>query len=200
MTISSYSDLQTSVANWLHRSDLTSIIPDLIRLGEKRIERDIRTPEMETTFSEAVSSGVVNVPTGFAGWKLAYVDGTPVQVLNPKSLDWIYQNYPNRSGTGKPKFIGRNGSVFDFGPYPDSTYTIKGTYYKHLTTVSSSWNALATANPDLYLFATLCEAAPYLKNDQRVTLWEGKYAALKEAINKEAKDAEYSGVLCVTAG
>jgi hypothetical protein len=37
MALSTYSDLQTAVATWLHRSDLTAIIPDLITLAETHL-------------------------------------------------------------------------------------------------------------------------------------------------------------------
>ena len=39
MAITSYSDLQTSVANYLGRTDLTSIIPDFIDFAEAQIGR-----------------------------------------------------------------------------------------------------------------------------------------------------------------
>ncbi len=42
MSLSTYSDLQTSIANYLARSDLTSIIPDFITLAENRLRRELR--------------------------------------------------------------------------------------------------------------------------------------------------------------
>lgn len=192
MSIASYAELQTAVAGWLNRGDLTAKIPDFILLGEKRIQREVRSPDMETAFSGAIASGVLAVPTDFLGWKLVYVNAARIGVLQVKPLDALFQQYPARAADSQPKFIARDGANFQFGPFPDSNYTIKGTYYKRLTTVSSSWNALATANPDLYLMATLCEAAPYIKDDGRVALWEGKYGAIVEAINAEAKEMEHS--------
>lgn len=190
MSIASYADLQTAVGNWLNRGDLTSIIPDLIMLGEKRINRDIKTPDMEEAFSGTIASGAVAVPADFLGWKFVYIDAARVATLEPKPIEWIYKEYPNRSSDGMPFFIGRNGANFEFGPYPDSGYTVKGTYYKRLASVSSSWNALATTHPDLYLFAALCEATPYIKDDPRVQLWESKYSSVAAAINGQAKEQE----------
>lgn len=201
MSIANYSDLQTAVANWLHRSDLTSIIPDLIMLGEKRIFRDVRSHEMETSLNTTISGGVLAVPTGFIGWKAVYINTDRVQALQTKSLPWIYENYPTRSSDRCPLFIARNGSNFEFGPYPDSGYTVKGTYYKRLDPVSSSWNALATQHPDLYLFATLCEASEYVMNQGLVPEWERKYATIVNDINTEAHKAEFSGApLSMTGG
>ena len=193
MSISSYADLQTSVASWLHRSDLTSIIVDLIMLGEKRIQREVRTADMETPHILAISAGVLTVPPEFLGWKNVYVDRTPVQPLQVKPLDWIYLNYPVRSSTGIPQFIAMNGTSFEFGPYPDSNYTIKGTYFARLTSVATTWNGLATDSPDLYLFAALAESKPFLLDDQRIPIWEAKYAAIRDAINSENEVSNFAG-------
>lgn len=193
MTIASYAELQTAAGNWLHRSDLTAILPDLIMLGEERIMREVRAPEMETALSSAIASGVLAVPSGFLAFKNVYINGSPIGWLTIKPLDWIYSHYPARSAEGQPKFMAREGSNFILGPYPDSAYTVKGTYYAKLTAVSSSWNALATAYPDLYLMATLAEAAPYLQDDDRIAIWEGKYQAIRDDINRVAVESAFSG-------
>jgi hypothetical protein len=193
MSITSYAELQTAVGNWLHRSDLTSIIPDLVTLGHNRIMRDVRTADMETAFSEAIASGTVAVPSGFLAWKNVYVDGSSAQRLETKPLSWLYLQYPTRTADGKPAFISRNAATFEFGPYPDSAYTVKGTYYKRLAAPATSWNAIATTWPELYLFATLCEAAPYIRDAEMVAAWEGKYSQIVMAINNEDLLAEFSG-------
>jgi len=192
MSIASYSELQTAVANWLHRADLTSTIPDFIMLGEKRISREIRSPEMETAYTGTIASGVIAVPTDFLAWKSVYIDGAPVRILRVKPLDWLIENYPTRSAHAQPVFMARNGANFEFGPYADSAYTVKGTYYKRLDPVSTSWNSLATASPDLYLAAALAEAIPFVKRDD-LMVWEGKFNAIKNAINGENAESEISG-------
>ena len=193
MAITTYAELQTSVANWLHRGDLTSIIPDLIMLAEERIFRTIRAREMETALSETITSGVIAVPSGYIALKSVYLDGTPTTKLNRSTVAQIYENYPTRSSDTKPKYIAREGSNFIFGPYPDAAYTVKGIYYARLTSIATSANALFTANPDLYLMATLCEAAPYIKDDNRVAIWEAKFAQIKAAIEEENDEEERSG-------
>ena len=42
MALGTYTDLKTSVANYLEREDLTATIPDFITLTENRLNRDIR--------------------------------------------------------------------------------------------------------------------------------------------------------------
>lgn len=202
MSIATYSELKTAIGNWLHRADLTAIIPDLITFGENRIYRDLRIRCMETALSSSIASGVIAVPAGYIELKHAYIDGTPVCKLTRKDADFIYGNYPTRSAGGKPKFIAREGESFIFGPYPDSTYTVKGIYYKRLTALSDSntTNWFTSNASDLLLFSALCEAAPYIGNDARIALWEGKYAEVKDRMKRDDKNEAFSGsILSVSA-
>ena len=47
MALSTYSDLKTAIANFLARDDLTTQIPDFIRLAEARMSRELDTRSME---------------------------------------------------------------------------------------------------------------------------------------------------------
>lgn len=190
MSISSYAELQTAVQTWLHRSDLSAITPDLIMLGELRLFREIRCREMETALNSTIASGVIAVPADYLDLKFAYIDATPVSKLDRASASQIYEQHPLRSPNSKPNMIAREGSNFIFGPYPDSNYTVKGVYYARPTSIQTSANALFTAYPDLYLMASLCEAAPYIQDDPRVKLWEAKYGAIVKQIY-DADTEEY---------
>lgn len=193
--ITDYATLKTEVAAWLNRSDLTNEVPGFIQLGEFRIYRDLRVRQMEAALSVAISSGVIAVPTGYLEMKLAYVNGSPMRKLERKDAEWIYLNYPTRSSDGTPKFFAREGTNFIFGPYPDSAYTVKGTYYKKLDALSgtNTTNWLITDVPDLILFASLCEAAPFLQDDARVALWEKKYAQIAARVQLNDEQEEFSG-------
>lgn len=195
-----YSGLCASVAAFLHRSDLTAIIPDLILIGEKRIFRKVRCRVMEATFSGTIANGVIAVPTDYLELKFAYINSTPTSYLSGTSASQVYAKFPMRNAQGKPTLIGREGSNFIFGPYPDSAYAVLGTYYAKPTSVQTSANALFVANPDLYLMAALCESAPYLKDDPRVQLWDAKFAVIVNDINNEAATEEgSSGGIAVKA-
>jgi hypothetical protein len=62
MSITTYSELKTSIANWLDRSDLTSVIPDFIMLAEKQMERTVRHHKMIERSSGALDSQYSAVP------------------------------------------------------------------------------------------------------------------------------------------
>jgi hypothetical protein len=193
--ITDYATLQTEVAGWLHRSDLTTSITGFIQLGENRIYRDLRVRQMETALSATIAAGVIAVPSGYLEMKYAYVSGSPATKMSRKDAEWIYANYPTRSSGGVPKFFAREAETFIFGPYPDSTYTVTGLYYKRLSALSdtNTTNWLTSDVPDLILFASMCEAAPWLQDDARIPLWEKKYAQIKEQVVRNDQQEEFSG-------
>ena len=195
MALANYSDLQASIADWLARDDLTSAIVDFIALGEARIYRELRVRAMETTFSDTIASGVIALPSGYKELKNAYVDGSPTQKLSRKTAEWIYSEYPSRSAEAKPVVIAREGSNFIFGPFPDSTYTIKGIYYKKLDPLSDSnpTNWLTDDNPDLILYASLLASQPYNMADDRLPVWSSLYKKAKATAQAEDKREELSG-------
>jgi hypothetical protein len=49
MSFTTYAELQTTIAGYLARSDLTTQIPDFIRLAEIRLRRDLRIRQMLTS-------------------------------------------------------------------------------------------------------------------------------------------------------
>lgn len=186
MSLADYTGLSTAVTSWMDitAADLTSQIADVITLGETRIFREARTRQQETSFSLAISSGSISVPSNYIALKNAYIDMTPTQHLERRSSEWLYQNYPQRSSEGIPKVIAREGSNFIFGPYPDSGYTVNGRYYKKFSALAGgNAHALFANNPDLYLFACLAESEIIIGRSQRTQLWEAKYKQILADVN-----------------
>ncbi len=200
MAITNYTTLQQALPAWLDvgTSDISSVVSDIITNAEKRIFREVRVPEMETSLSDTIASGVIAVPSDYVEPKFFYIDGTPTQYLQFVTPSYIYERYPTRGASGKPIVIARDGANFIFGPYPDSTYTVKGTYYKRLAAIDATTApAIITANPDLYLYAALLESEPVLGRDPRMPLWESKYRMVKELVNGEADRSRFSGNMSI---
>lgn len=194
--ISSYATLKTALADWLARDDLTSYLAYMIEAGEERIYREIKVRQMETAYSGAIASGVIALPSGFRGWKALRVDGSPSTPLQPADLDTLYRQHPLRASDGKPLKFAINGANVEFGPYPDSAYTIKGTYWKKLDALSDSntSNWLITDAPYLLLWASLSEAAVFIQNDPRIGVWEGKYQSAKGLLVEEQRNEGGTGL------
>jgi len=202
MALDTYAALQTSIANTLHRADLSSSILDFITLADSRINCDLRVRQMETTQASTIAAGVLAVPSNYIELLDAYISSTsPYGSLTRKTSNWIYDNYPQRSADQQPRFIAREGSSFIFGPFPDSNYTVILVYYNRFKSLSAELNSIFSSYPGLWLYAALCESAPFLKNDQRIPMWEAKYKYLFDLIQKESDDEYISGdVLQVVPG
>jgi hypothetical protein len=203
MALGTYSDLQTAVATWLDRSDLTAYVTDFIALAEQAIYQVLRVPDMETALNSTIASGVIAVPTGLLELKSAYVDGSPTQPLQRVSTDMIYNRYPTRSSAGMPAFIAREGANFIFGPHPDSNYTIKGIYYARpaALSVTNTSNFLTTTYPSLLLYGSLVEARGFLHDDPRIGVWDALFKqALADANRSGRSEIMKGSTLTVSTG
>jgi hypothetical protein len=199
MSIGTYAELQTAIANWLGgRTDLTSRITEWIALFEARFNRVMRTREMEARYTATLAQYMAT-PTSFAGFRRLQIDTSPVQVLELKSPEWIADNYPSPA-TGRPKVYAVIGSEIQFAPAPDSsTYTLAGVYYTRLAALSASntTNWLLTYHPDLYLYGSLVESQAYTNIDERFPLWQGKYDSALAELKAMDKRDRWSGSLMV---
>lgn len=199
--IDSYATLQSSIASFLHRSDLTSIIPEFIADAETRIYNELRIRAMEAAYTGSTSSAAL--PSVFLEWIFLTATGSHEQKLTRKDAEWIYTHYPERTGQGMPKYFAREGNSLIFGPSPDSDYTITGRYYKKLTPLSDSntTNWLISDAPALIRYAALCEAAPYLADDSRIAIWEAKVNLEIQRIKQtERRESRSGSLLSATAG
>jgi hypothetical protein len=96
--------------------------------------------------------------------------------------------------------VGREADNFIFGPVSSDSYRMKGIYYALPASIQTSANAVFLANPDLYLFAALCEATPYIQNDARIPVWESKLnQIMADLADQDAEEYGSGGGLMVRA-
>jgi hypothetical protein len=197
MALTTFSDLQTSVANYLGRSDLTSQIPDFISLAELRLSRDIRTRRMLKTATATMTIGdaTVGLPSDFLSIRDVYIQGLPrtiVSYLSPSA----FSSNARADEQGLPVFYTLRSNEFEFAPKPDSAYTVQMLYYFKPAVLSSTntSNEFLANYPDALLYASLLEAEPYLMNDARTTTWANLYNQAVSRINTSDEESEFSGV------
>lgn len=182
MAITTYSELQTAIQNWLDDMSISAYATDFITLGESRIKRDLRVRQMETRTTDTLSeaSRYLSLPAGFVANQRLHLQTTPIHELKYVSKDQITQYF--QSAAGKPNFYTIIGTQFEFNRIPDSAYTIEIGHYK-LTSLSDSdtTNEIFPEFADLYLYASLAEAAEFNMSDEN-RVWETKYEiGLKKA-------------------
>ena len=182
MALTTYDELKSSLADWLNRSDLTSVIPDFIRLAEAQMERQLRTRQMivRATASFAAGAEYGTVPDDFLEAKAVKLDTNPVTSLTFQTIDALDQlSNTTYLSSGKPLYFTVVGNQFRLLPIPDGAYTAELVYYSKLTKLSASvaTNWLLTQAPDVYLYGSLLQAAPYLQDDARISVWSSLYLA-----------------------
>jgi hypothetical protein len=197
MSLATYSDLQTSIANYLARSDLTSQIPDFITLAENRLRRELRVRQMlkSVTTSSVSGDATVEVPTDFLEIRDFVVMTNPIQPLSYSSPSAL-SNDPRTSEVGVPKSYTILATEFQLAPAPDGVYTLKLLYYSAPPYLSSSntTNVFINIAPDALLYASLIEAEPYLMNDARINTWGTMYDRAISSLTKSDENTQYSGV------
>jgi hypothetical protein len=108
----------------------------------------------------------------------------PVYTLRYESPDQLSIDYPT-SLSGKPSAFAVIGSQLQLAPIPDLAYALELTYQQRIPALSSTntTNWLLTAFPNVYLYAALCAAQPFIMNDARIPTFERLYMQGIEAIN-----------------
>jgi len=197
MSFTSYSDLQTTIAGYLARSDLTTQIPDFIRLAETRLRRDLRIRQMlkSVTTSTVAADSTVELPSDFLEVRDLVINGSPPQPLNYASPSAFSRNTRTWE-SGKPLDYTVLANDFQLAPVPDAVYTVKMLYFAAPTFLSDSntSNVFLANTPDVLLYGSLLEAEPYLMNDARINTWGTMFDRALASITRSDEQGQYSGV------
>ena len=200
MAISTYTELQTAVANWLDRDDMSARIPEFIALTEARFNRILRIRAMETEAEQATSAGVrtYSLPTDYRQMRTVHLTTNPITAMSyitPEIMDRIWSG----STQGKPTTYTIKGGNIYVGPAPDVIYTLMFLYYKKIPalTALAPTNDILTDAPDVYLYGSLLEAEPFLQNDARVQLWATAFQQAIADIQEQDEKDRHSGELRV---
>ena len=197
--ITTYAELQTTIADWLNRSDLTDVIPTFIELVDARLNRDQLTRDTkEVTLDDGTGTLALNLFTPQPSIPLQRAmtnmrslmitgvqDADDPQIFNPPlrapviQLTSVEQLYARRSElvtAAIPRFAAVQADSILLAPLPDSIYRFTMIYESQepLSDSNVTNSVLATA-PDVYLYGALVEAAPYIKDDERTALWDQRF-------------------------
>lgn len=200
-TTMTFTTLQQDVRRYLERgatyaSDpvVYEQIPRLINLAERRIARELKV------------QGFINVVTGtFAVGQAVYskpdrwrdtvsvnigtgANNNNRKVLFTRDYEYLLSYWPNRTETDEPVFY----ADYDYdhwliAPTPDAEYPFEILYYELPPllddVVQTNW--LTEYAPQLLLYGTLLEATPFLKNDERINVWQSMYDRAAAMLNGE---------------
>jgi len=198
MALANYSDLQTVVADYLDRGDLTGVIPDFITLAESSIKHDKNTRflsgEVRATATLTSGSQYLALPTGFSRIKRMHFIGDPQKIIQVVSMS-VLNNYYT-SVVGKPTYAAIVDDQFEFNQISDSDYTVEIIYDKFTAlSDSNTTNEIFPEYSDIYLYGSLIQAAIYLRDRElRAEMNEEYMNAIRVAKDGD-KSSRFAGNL-----
>jgi hypothetical protein len=169
-------------------------IPRLINLAERRIARELKIEGFINVVTGTLSAGqsvypkpdrwrdTVSMSIGIG----ATLDNR--KVLFARVYEYLRSYWPNALETDTPLFY----SDYDYShwllaPTPDAEYPFEILYYElpPLLDESVQTNWITEYAPQLLLYGTLVEATPFLKNDERIPVWQNMYDRAAAMLNGE---------------
>lgn len=169
-------------------------LPSLINLAERRLARELKIQGTVTAVSGVLAAGTSVYPKPDR-WRetvsMNFGSGVGYNTRNeifPRSYEYCRKYWPNETQTGEPRFY----ADYDYSnwlitPTPSDDFPFEVLYYEQPPylddTVQTNW--WTEYAPNALLYASLLESAPFLKNDERIPVWEGFYNRTIAALNGE---------------
>ena len=197
-TTTTFTTLQQDIRRYLERgftlaSDaiVYEQIPRLINLAERRIARELKVEGLINVVTSTMQVGLAVYPKPDR-WRTTVsfnygIDNLYTQLF-PRSYEYVRSYWPNRDETSPPLFY----ADYDYNnwivsPTPDQAYPFEVLVYQLLPLLddSNQTNWLTEYAPQVLLYASLLEATPVLKNDERIAVWQSMYDRSAQALNGE---------------
>lgn len=191
--VMTYDSLVADVEAYLERTDAATIskIPTFVMLAEQQIATQIKFLG-NLTVNESTMTASDPVIAKPARWhKTVSFNITVGGVRQPvllRKYEYIREYWPDASLTGVPKFY----CDYDYdhwliGPTPNSAYTFEVLYYERVQPLDSSnqSNWFTQYAPQALLYGSLLQAMPFLKNDERISMWRTEYDIAMSSLKSE---------------
>lgn len=192
-TITNYSTLKSTIADYLNRADLTSQIETFIQFAEADMNSRLRCREQIVRARTTSDAEFVDVPSNWLeAINLHIVGGQqPLRYITLDEADIVNKQQLYTS----PHYYSLMNGAIEIIPAPAENIEIEMIYYSKIPALSdaATTNWLLTKSPDVYLYGALTHAAPFLMDDQRMPVFMQVYAARLQALQDESQKALHSG-------
>ena len=191
--VMTYDSLVDDISTYLERTDTATLqkIPTFIMLAEQVIAAEIKflgnlTVQQSTMVA---TQPVIDKP---ARWhktvSMNVVVAGERQPLLLRKYEYLREYWPNATQTDVPKFY----CDYDYthwliAPTPAAAYTFEVLYYERIQPLDSSnqTNWFTIYAPQALLYGTLLQAMPFLKNDERIPMWQSQYDKIMQVLKNE---------------
>ena len=178
-----YASLVTDISSYLERTDTATIekIPTFIMLAEQVISTEIQFLGNLTVVTSTMNVGqpVIVKP---ARWRktvsVNLIDNNQRQPVFLRKYEYLRNYWPNATQTDMPVYY----CDYDYthwlvAPTPDLAYNYEVLYYERVQPldVTNQTNWFTQYAPQAMLYGSLLQAMPFLKNDERIPMWQAQY-------------------------
>ena len=191
--VMTYDSLVSDISSYLERTDAATLakIPTFIMLAEQVIASQIKflgnlTPMQSTMTAD---QPIIDKP---ARWhKTVSMNVTVGGVKQPvllRKYEYLREYWPNPTETDVPLYY----ADYDYthwlvAPTPAQNYTFEVLYYERVQPLDSSnqTNWFTVYAPQALLYGSLLQAMPFLKNDERMPMWQANYDQIMQTLKQE---------------
>lgn len=194
-----FSSLKEDVQRYLERGStyasdpiIFEQIPRLINMAERRIALELKIEGLinVTTTEFAAGTSVYAKPDRWrdtVSMAILLSDGNRKQLFT-RSYEFIRAYWTDSTEMSVPEYYADyNYDHWVVAPTPVANYSVEVLYYElpPLLSEEVQTNWITERVPQLLLYGTLLEASPFLKNDERIQVWQNMYDRTAGMVNGE---------------
>jgi len=191
--VMTYDSLVNDIQTYLERTDDQTLdkIPQFIMLAEQIIAAEIKFLGNLTVATSAMVASDNVIPKPARWRKTVSMNVTVAGKRQPvllRTYEYIREYWPDPTATSAPLYF----CDYDYqhwlvGPTPTLAYSYEVLYYERVQPLdSSNQSSWFTQNaPQALLYGTLLQAMPFVKNDERMPMWQSNYDKIIEVLKTE---------------
>ena len=192
-SVMTYDSLVENIQSYLERSDTQTLekIPLFIMLAEQVIASQIKFLGNLTVNTSAMVANQATVDKPARWHKTVSMNITVAGERNPvllRKYEYLREYWPEPATTGVPKYY----ADYDYthwlvAPTPAAAYDFEVLYYERVQPLDSSnqTNWFTIYAPQALLYGSLLQAMPFLKNDERMGMWQQQYDLIINTLKAE---------------
>lgn len=198
-TAMNFASLKDDLRSYLERGSVSDPtvyeqLPKLINLAERRLSREVKIAGTIAVSTSTMTTGL-SVYAKPDRWRetISITIGTGTgnntrKIIEPRAYEFARSISPDPTVTGEPRYYSDyNYQHWLFAPTPAANYPYEVVYHEQPPMLDDAnqtnwWTEYA---PNALLYASLLEATPFLKRDERIPVWQQFYDRAIASLNGE---------------
>lgn len=193
--VMTYDSLVENIQSYLERTDAATLakIPTFIMLAEQVIASQIKFLGNLTVNTSTMTQGLATIEKPARWHKTVSINITVAGKRQPvllRKYEYLREYWPDPTNEDVPKYYcDYDYSHWLIAPTPAAAYNFEVLYYERVQPLDSSnqTNWFTTYAPQALLYGSLLQAMPFLKNDERVGMWQQQYDLIMQTLTNEDK-------------